>query len=82
LAKYKGKPTLILIAGTYCPHCQKDVPEIEEKIFDKTNDQINLIVNVIDGVDGARFDTKIKQVVDPKINFELITGNECNFVPS
>ena len=80
--KYLGKPSLVLIAGTFCPHCQKDVPEVEDKIFNKLGDKINVVVDVVDGQDGARFKTKMNQVFDPKLSFISLTGQDCGYVPS
>lgn len=82
LEEYKGKPTVVLVAGTFCPHCKDDVPEIEEKIFDKTGDQINLVINVVDGEDGKRFDTEIPQKFEPALDYKILTGEECGYVPS
>lgn len=80
---YKGKTTAVVIVGTYCPYCQKDVPEIEREVFEKTEaNDLNLVVNVIDGEGGKSFDTKMKQVFNPELRFTELTGEECGYVPS
>ena len=80
---YKGKTTAILIAGTFCPHCQKDVPEVEREVFEKADlKNLNLVINVIDGEKGKSFDTKIRQVFNKKLNFKELTGEECGYVPT
>lgn len=82
LKDYLGKTTLILIAGTFCPHCKTDVPEVEKKIFNKVGAQINSVINVVDGNDGKRFKTDIPQISNPLLNFKNLVGQECGYVPS
>ena len=81
--EYKGKTTAVLIAGTFCPFCQKDVPKVEKEIFDKTNlEDLNLVVNVLDGEKGKSFNTKMKQVFNKDLTFKELTGEECTTVPT
>lgn len=80
--KYLGKPTVVMLAGTFCPHCQKDVPEVEKEIFNKVGNQINLVVNVTDGEGGKRFKTNMEQIVDPLLNYKTLVGKECAYVPT
>lgn len=81
--EYKGKNTVVLVAGTFCPHCQREVPVVEKEIFEKTSsDALNLVTNVIDGEKGKSFNTKIKQVFNKDLGFEELTGEACEFVPS
>jgi hypothetical protein len=83
LEDYKGKITAVLIAGTFCPHCQKDVPEVQREVLDKADmDGLNLVINVIDGEGGKSFDTKIKQVFNKDLGFMELTGEECGYVPT
>ncbi len=80
IEKFLGKPTVIILAGTFCPHCVKSMPEFETKIWDKYNKDVNIFVNV---VDKGKFEQKrIKQGVDANLDFEKITGRECGYIPS
>jgi thiol-disulfide isomerase/thioredoxin len=83
IENYKGKTTAVLIAGTFCPHCQKDVPEVEREVFEKADlNSLNLVVNVTDGEKGKSFNTKMKQVFNKDLSFKELTGEECRFVPT
>ena len=78
--KFLGKPTVIILAGTYCPHCQKAMPVFEEKVWDKYNSKANIFVNV---VDGKRFPQKrIGQGYDATLTFKTLVGKDCGYVPS
>ena len=84
LGKFKGKPTLIVIAGTYCPHCQKEVPEIDKKIYQKYKDKINLFLNTVDYLKGNRFPYSLPQGFDRRIAdyYFLTEGKECGYIPT
>lgn len=77
----KGKPSVVLFAGTYCPHCQKEVPEYEQKIWDVYKDKANLWIQVID---KEKFNTKAAQGFNPLLNdySALAKGETCEYVPS
>ena len=77
---FLGKPSLIVIAGTYCPHCRAAMPEYESKIWDVYHDKMNIFVNVIDGKKFAQ--KRIAQGTDPALTFKILTGEACDYVPS
>ncbi len=80
LEDFKGKPSVIIIGGTYCPHCQSEVPIVKEKVWDIYKEQINLWVNVID---GGKFPVAgIPQGLNVNLDYKLVTGEECGYVPS
>jgi thiol-disulfide isomerase/thioredoxin len=83
ISKLVGKPTVVFIVGTFCPHCQSAMPEYKTEIWDVYKNNINIFANVIDGVGGKRFDVSdIPQGVDAQLSFENLTGESCEFVPS
>ncbi len=78
--KFLGKPSVIILAGTFCPHCQTAMPVFEEKVWDKYNSKANIFVNV---VDGKKFPQKrIGQGYDATLTFKALTGEDCGYVPS
>lgn len=77
---FYGKPSVILFGGTYCGHCQKTVPIFKEKVYDVYSNDINIWINV---VDNKKFNFEdIAQGLNSNLNFNEITGTECNYVPS
>ena len=75
-----SEPRLVVFASTSCPHCKKAMPELEEKIWDKYNNRVDIFVNVLN---GGRFNQdRIKQGTDNNLTFESMTGQKCGFVPS
>jgi len=78
--KFLGKPSVIFIAGTYCPHCRDAMPEYETKVWDVYNEKVNVFVNVID---NKKFEQKrIAQGTDTLLTFKTLVGEECGYVPS
>jgi thiol-disulfide isomerase/thioredoxin len=77
---FKGHPSLIVFAGTYCPHCQAFVPEIKEKIHAVYSSQLNVWINV---VDKQKFEVKdMYQGFNPKLTYEGFAKEECKYIPS
>lgn len=80
LDDFSGKPSLIVFAGTYCPHCRDAMPALKSQIWDVYSDQVNIWVNVID---QKRFDVEgVAQGFNPALDFAQITGEACGYVPS
>lgn len=79
LNNYLWKPTMIVWAGTYCSHCQREVPLIEEKIYNELGSSINLSLKVID---NKRFDINMPQEMGADVYFEDIAWTECGYIPS
>ena len=38
-----GKPTLLVFAAEWCPHCHTELPEVQ-KFYDENKDSINLTI--------------------------------------
>lgn len=38
-----GKPTLLVFASEWCPHCHTELPEIQ-KFYDENKDRVNVVV--------------------------------------
>jgi rhodanese-related sulfurtransferase len=81
IADLLGKPSFVVIAGTYCPHCQESMPKYAE-LYKQMGERINVLVNVIDGNNGKRFTQDIPQAYAPQMSFKLLTGQECEYVPA
>lgn len=80
LEDFRGKPSVLVFGGTYCPHCRTAVPVFEEKIWTPYNEQAHIWVNVID---QKRFDVdKINQGFNPNIVYDDIAPEPCRYVPS
>jgi thiol-disulfide isomerase/thioredoxin len=80
LNDFYGKPSVIVFGGTYCPHCRDAVPVFKEKVFEVYKEEVNIWVNVID---GKMFDVEgIPQGLNNNVDYNAITGEECNYVPS
>ncbi len=78
--KFLGKPTVIILAGTFCPHCQNAMPAFEKEVWDEYNSKANIFVNV---VDGKRFpQERIGQGYDATLTFKALVGKDCGYVPS
>lgn len=81
--RFLGKPSVIFIVGTFCPHCQSAMPTYKTDIWDVYKDTVNIFANVTDGQSGKRFEVAdIAQGVDAKLDYKTLVGEECNFVPS
>ncbi len=81
--RFAGKPAVVFIVGTFCPHCQSAMPTYKTDIWDIYKDSVNIFANVIDGQNGNRFKVaEIPQGVDAKLDFKTLTGEECEYVPS
>lgn len=78
----KEKLKVVLIAGTFCPHCKEEIPKVEKEIFNKIGDQAEIVVHVTDGENGKKFNTSMQQGFYPEFDFEKLTGNACEYVPS
>jgi len=80
LAEYIGKPSVIILAGTFCPHCRSAMPDFKTKLWDVYNEKVNIFINV---VDGKKFDVaEIPQGTNEAISYDLLTGSDCGYVPS
>jgi thiol-disulfide isomerase/thioredoxin len=83
LKKYIGKPSLIFIVSTSCPHCQEGVPKYKTELYDVYKEKINIFLNIVDWNNGGRFSVKdIPQGLEPILNFKTLTGEDCGYVPS
>jgi len=81
--RFTGKPTVIFIVGTFCPHCQAAMPTYKTDIWDVYKDSVNIFANVTDGQGGKRFEVAdIAQGFDAKLDYKTLVGEECNYVPS
>lgn len=81
--RFAGKPTIIFIVGTFCPHCQSAMPTYKTDIWDTYKAKVNIFTNVSDGQSGKRFDVpSIPQGFDAKLDYKTLTGEDCNYVPS
>ncbi len=81
--RFAGKPTVVFIVGTFCPHCQSAMPKYKTDIWDKYKEKTNIFAHVIDGDKGKRFEVSdIPQGYDTQLSFENLTGESCDFVPS
>jgi rhodanese-related sulfurtransferase len=80
LADYIGKPSVIILASTSCPHCRNAMPAFETDIWDVYKDKANIFVNVGNG--GVFPEERIAQGTKPKLSFDLLTDEECGYVPS
>ncbi|MGE4443766.1 MAG: peptidylprolyl isomerase [Candidatus Altimarinota bacterium] len=75
-----GKRTFIGFVGTFCPHCQAEVPVLD-KFYREYKDQVNMqLINT----DGKKFigDYIIPQDTSNPISYQQITGEKCDYVPS
>ncbi len=78
--RFLGKPTVIVLAATSCPHCQTAMPAFEEGVWDNYNSKVNIFVNVLD---NKKFPQKrIAQGYDATLTFRALTGEDCGYVPS
>lgn len=83
VAQFAGKPAVIFVVGTFCPHCQKGMPTYKTSIWDVYQEKAHVFANVIDGAQGERFNVEgIPQGYDAHLDFETLTGNSCDYVPS
>lgn len=81
--RFAGKPTVIFIAGTFCPHCQTAMPIYKSAVWDVYKDSVNIFTQVTDGENGDRFEVAdIPQGFDANLDFRSLTGEECGYVPS
>ena len=77
---FLGKPSVIFLAGTFCPHCQDAMPKYETEVWDKYNEEANIFVNV---VDKKKFpQERIAQGYEAALTFKILTGEDCGYVPS
>jgi len=79
---FLGKPSVIVWGGTYCPHCRDAAPVFEKQVWDVYKDGANLWINVIDGQDGDKFPVDVAQGYNPDLEYNEITGGNCQYVPS
>ncbi len=83
VGRLAGKPAVVFVVGTFCPHCQSAMPKYKTDIWDVYKDRVNIFAHVIDGESGKRFDVAgIPQGYDAQLNFENLTGESCDYVPS
>lgn len=83
VSRFAGKPAVIFIVGTFCPHCQTSMPVYKTGIWDVYKNTVNIFAHVTDGQGGKRFEVAdIAQGFDAKLDFKTLTGEDCNFVPS
>ena len=40
--RFAGKPTVVFIVGTFCPHCQSAMPKYKTDIWDKYKEKTNI----------------------------------------
>jgi len=81
LSDFKGKKSLIVFAGKFCPHCVSSMPEIK-KIADKYGDKINVWINVVDFEKKGAFDIDLPQGFNENLQYDEIIGKDCGVVPS
>jgi len=80
LEDFKGKPSVIVFAATYCSHCRKAAPEFEAGVWNNFKHKANLWINV---TDGGKFDIKeAAQGLNKNLDYNTITGDQCEYVPS
>lgn len=80
IKNFIGKPTLIILASTTCPHCKAAMPKFKTEVWDKYKDSTNIFVNVLN---DSKFDVEeITQGFDKNLNFKILTGKDCGYVPS
>ncbi len=84
LEEFNGKPTLLIFAGTFCPHCQTAMPDYKTLIWDNYKTELNIWIQVVDAGEssGKKFQTVINQGFNSSLDFEGITGRECDYIPS
>lgn len=75
-----SKKTYIWFVATWCPHCQEEVPVLDEFYRDhKSEVNMQLLVS-----DGKKFswDYIIPQDTNSSITYEQLTWEACEYVPS
>ncbi len=82
LDDFLGKPSAVVFGGTYCPHCQNAVPQLEEQVWDVYAGDANIWVQVVDGAEGKTFDTTMAQGYNANLDYAGLAGEECGYVPS
>ena len=80
IQEFLGKPALIVFAGTYCPHCQAAMPELETKIWDNYKEKMNIFVNVIDQKKFPQ--ERINQGYKATLSYKLVAQEGCDYVPA
>jgi hypothetical protein len=79
---FHGQPSVVFFAGTYCPHCQNAVPGYESEVWDAYKNDVNVWLQVVDGAEGATFDTVMAQGYNATLSYTGLSGEECGYVPS
>jgi len=75
----KGSYKFIWFVGTFCPHCQAEVPKLD-KFYTQYSNQVNMELNVLD---RKKFpNTHIPQNYTNPRQYRDYTNEECWYVPS
>ncbi|PCI25666.1 hypothetical protein COB57_00400 [Candidatus Peregrinibacteria bacterium] len=78
-----GKPALIVLAATFCPHCQDEADFLETEIYPLYKEDAHILINVLDNASGKqKFDVEVPQIFDRKLFYQELTGESCNLIPS
>lgn len=80
LSDFYNKPSIILFGATYCGHCQAAMPLFKEQVYDVYKEDLNIWVNVVDK--GTFPVEEVPQGYNENLDFDEITGKECDYVPS
>ena len=73
--------TYVWFVGTFCPHCQKEMP-ILEKFYKENSSKVNMLMVVVDNKKFEGYTIPQKKQEDVKLSYEQLTKEKCWFVPS
>jgi thiol-disulfide isomerase/thioredoxin len=74
-------PVVFVLAGTYCPHCVTEIPEIDA-VWAEYGSDVAFWVQVVDGAEGKKFEANLPQGYNENLVYNDIAGIECAYVPS